>query len=697
MNTTPTSDTIPQNQNKQTTLLKKARDGVSFNIFDMSCVIYGGAHVVRKRRAAFERVETITGTRDTSKLPRSYGNMNREEAYEEGLEWGKAAFEDGINYKHDYFDSITPRYALANANPFGLTMSMFVPTIAFQGTAEQKAKWIPLCESGKINGAYCQTELGHGTFVRGIETTATWDSETDEFVIHSPTLSSTKFWPGAIGFSCTHAVVVARLIVCSKDYGAHLFMVQFRSLEDGTPMPGIELGDVGLKMSYNGTCNGFATFNNVRIPRTDMLMGNSSVSRDGSYQQSPHAKLSYATLVIARTTIIRAVGFQLAQAVTITTRYSTVREQGLGPNGLSSSEMSLMTYKSQHFRILTLIAKAYAILFASWVCDAEYKEFRGKQDKGDHSTLGYTHNMIAGLKAWCTQTAADGAEDARKCCGGQGYLTISGLPEIVAAVTATATFEGENYVLEQQLGRYLFKCIDNLKASKPIDHRLSYLVDGYAFTENGLVMDKDSSCGAQGTEFLQPEVQLSVYRHRALRLILAAYIAVRLSPKGPMKAWNENMMSIVAAARAHTEYVVLLSFMSQVGNAPPSTSSAIKTALTRICSLFALSTIINPQSNNAISFIEDGYLSLAQLNTIRSLVNDLLTELLPDAVGLTDAWDFTDASLCSALGMMDGNVYETIMHWIRQMPINTNAWNKHKGVFQPGWKQWVEPVLRAKL
>lgn len=68
-----------------------------------------------KRRAAFERVETLTGTRDTSKLPRSYANMNREEAYDEGLEWGKAAFEDGNQFKHDFFAFVTPRFLLVNS------------------------------------------------------------------------------------------------------------------------------------------------------------------------------------------------------------------------------------------------------------------------------------------------------------------------------------------------------------------------------------------------------------------------------------------------------------------------------------------------------------------------------------------------------------------------------------------------------
>lgn len=80
-------------------------------------------------------------------------------------------------------------------------------------------------------GCYAQTELGHGSNVAGLETTATLDKATDEFIIHSPTITATKFWPGDLGRFSTHAVVFARLIVEDNDYGVQPFMVQLRDLE----------------------------------------------------------------------------------------------------------------------------------------------------------------------------------------------------------------------------------------------------------------------------------------------------------------------------------------------------------------------------------------------------------------------------------------------------------------------------------
>lgn len=83
---------------------------------------------------------------------------------------------------------------------------------------EQKEYWMPLIARHKILGCYAQTELGHGSNVAHLETTATLDKLTDEFVIHSPTITSTKFWPGDLGRFSSHAIVFARLLVGDKDY-----------------------------------------------------------------------------------------------------------------------------------------------------------------------------------------------------------------------------------------------------------------------------------------------------------------------------------------------------------------------------------------------------------------------------------------------------------------------------------------------
>lgn len=57
-----------------------------------------------------------------------------------------------------------------------------------------------------IIGCYAQTELGHGSNVRGLETTARWDPDRKEFELHSPYLTASKWWNGSMGRTATHAV-----------------------------------------------------------------------------------------------------------------------------------------------------------------------------------------------------------------------------------------------------------------------------------------------------------------------------------------------------------------------------------------------------------------------------------------------------------------------------------------------------------
>ena len=57
----------------------------------------------------------------------------------------------------------------------------------------------------------------------------------------------------------------------------HSFVVQLRSMEDHTVLPGIKIGDIGKKMGRDGVDNGWIQFDHVRIPRRNMLMRYSQV------------------------------------------------------------------------------------------------------------------------------------------------------------------------------------------------------------------------------------------------------------------------------------------------------------------------------------------------------------------------------------------------------------------------------------
>lgn len=81
----------------------------------------------------------------------------------------------------------------------------------------------------------------------------------------------------AVGHSANYAIVVAQLFSQEKCHGIHPFIVQLRDEETHIPLPGIKIGEIGSKLGMNSTNNGYLGFNNVRIPRGNMLMKNSKV------------------------------------------------------------------------------------------------------------------------------------------------------------------------------------------------------------------------------------------------------------------------------------------------------------------------------------------------------------------------------------------------------------------------------------
>lgn len=149
---------------------------------------------------------------------------------------------------------------------------MFTNSIETFCDDEQVAKWLPMTKNLDIIGCYAQTEIGHGSNVSGLETIAVFDKKTDEFVISTPTMTSTKWWPGDMGRFANHALVFAQLIIEDEDgtrnnYGVNPFIVQIRNRDTHKYMPGCECGDMGPKFGYHSKDNGWLTLNNVRIPR----------------------------------------------------------------------------------------------------------------------------------------------------------------------------------------------------------------------------------------------------------------------------------------------------------------------------------------------------------------------------------------------------------------------------------------------
>ena len=101
-----------------------------------------------------------------------------------------------------------------------------------------------------------------------VQTTATYDEASDEFILDTPHEGARKNWISQ-GFVADKAVVLADLIVKGESKGPHAFVMDFRS--SGSLVPGVKIDDMGSKTVGNDLDNAWIAFDNVTLPRTAML------------------------------------------------------------------------------------------------------------------------------------------------------------------------------------------------------------------------------------------------------------------------------------------------------------------------------------------------------------------------------------------------------------------------------------------
>ncbi|KAI3918736.1 hypothetical protein MKX01_042056 [Papaver californicum] len=559
-----------------------------------------------------------------------------------------------------------------------LHWGMFVPAIKGQGTHEQQDKWLPLAYRMQIIGCYAQTELGHGSNVQGLETTATFDSETDEFVLHSPTLTSSKWWPGGLGKVSTHAVVYARLLINGKDYGVNAFIVQLRGLDDHLPLPGITVGDIGMKFgsgAYNTMDNGVLRFDHVRIPRTQMLMRVSQVTREGKYVQSDVPRqLVYWTMVYVRQTIVADASCALSRAVCIATRYSAVRRQFGSQDG--GPETQVIDYKTQQSRLFPLLATAFAYRFVGEWLSLLYTDVTQRLQANDFSTLPEAHACTAGLKSLTTSTTADAIEECRKLCGGHGYLSSSGLPELFAVYIPACTYEGDNTVLLLQVARFLMKTVSQLGSNKIPVGTTAYM--------GRIEHLMQCQCDAQSAEdWLKPSVVMKAFEARAARMSVACAKNISKMPS-PDAGFAELSPDLAEAAVAHCQLIVVSKFIDKLQQDIP--GKGVKEQLKILCSIYALSLLHKHQGH----FLSTGSITPKQASLANDQLRSLYAQARPNAVALVDSFNYTDHFLGSVLGRYDGNVYPKLYEEAWKDPLNDT-------IVPDGYHEYIRPLLKNQL
>ncbi|KAJ5916641.1 hypothetical protein N7504_000656 [Penicillium tannophilum] len=603
-------------------------------------------------------------------------NLSRPERFKLGLARAKLLRRLVDQHQWNHEDYKMAEYLVSDVSPYFLHLEMFITTIREQANEAQRAYWMPLIESWKIIGAYAQTELGHGSNVRGLELEARWDPQTSEFILHSPTLTASKWWNGSLGRIANHAIVVAQLLLPKAgspdqyvSHGPHPFIVQVRDMDTHQPLDGVVVGDIGPKYGYVTMDNAYMLFNNFRIPHSAMLSRYSSMDpKTGTYSKPAQPAVVYGSLTYVRAQIVHHARLVLARAVTVAVRYTAVRRQftdrdsnGTGP------EMSVLDYPTVQIRILPLLATTFALHYTGLAMRRVYENARQDVERGDFRSLAHMHSMSSGLKSLCTMLAADGIETCRRALGGHGFGGGSGLIELNNDYLSKPTVEGDNWMITQQVASYLIK-----KMTAAVEAPDTPGADETETRFKEYIQNRRGVSRQCGYRVLENDQEIArAFELRATALAYDAY-EQRVVKK---RSWNSLLIQLHKLSKAQSQSILVSKFFEALST-DITLSSSLKAILWDLYRLFALYTM----ESEGYDFFRCGAVSQSDLDLLPTRVQDLMARIRPHAVKLVDSWMIPDYLLDSALGRYDGRVYEDLfnrahrLNPLNRMTFNPNYW-----------------------
>ena len=482
------------------------------------------------------------------------------------------------------------------------------------------------------------TETGHGSNVRDIETTATYDVSEGDFVIHTPNDQARKDYIGNAALHGHLATVFAQLIVGGENHGVHAFLVPLRH-ENGEPYAGIRIEDCGPKEGLNGVDNGRIWFDQVRVGPDALLDRFASVTREGVYQSPiPSAGKRFftmlGTLVAGRISIAAASNTVSKRAITIAVRYADRRRQ-FGPSG--ECEVPILDYLAVQRELLPTLARIHAINFA--IRDL----IRRFGDPG--SDARELEVRAAGLKSVASWNAMDALQRSREACGGQGYLSENQFGRLKADTDVFTTFEGANAVLMQLVAKGLLSGYRRELGHLSMWGMLRHLADlaGNRIADMNPVVTRRTD-----PEHLNdPDFHSAALRYREERLLRSA--ARRLKARlddgmDSFQAMNECQDHLITLARAHVDRIVLDCTHEALTEV---THPGAREILERLASLYALSTIEKDRG----WFLESGYVDPPKAKAVRTEVNRLCAALRPNARELVDSFGIPDGLLGAPIAL----------------------------------------------
>ena len=519
----------------------------------------------------------------------------------------------------------------------GVQFGLFGGSIQQLGTEYHHRKYLPEAAACELFGGFAMTEIGHGSNVQALETTAVYDSEHRDFIINSPSYSSGKTFIGNAAIDGQVMVVFAQLHVGSANHGVHALVVPIRD-EHGQPLPGITIEDNGRKLGLNGVDDGRIWFTNIRVPRTELLNRFAEVTEEGQYRSDIKSNNSrfftmIGTLVNGRITMALAANNMAKSALTIAIRYTARRRQFGG--GLQ--ETLVLDYPATQRRLMPLLANAYAFDFA-------LKRLARVREQPRSSSMRPVESLAAGIKAFSTWNAIHTIQVCRESCGGEGYLFVNRFAALKADADIFTTFEGDNTVLMQLVAKNLLgELKDQLEEMNP-----GRIARFFVHQRLKALKKRFIDLTSERASLLSPEQQLAHFRFRESTLLLQAGAAFRRLTRqkklDAYTAFTRLQPELLELAEAYAERQVLEGCLEAVAGVPDKT---LQEPLRKLADLFALYHLEKHKG----WFLENGFMAGKRARAISGHVTRLCEEVRRDAVALVDAFGIPDQCLGAPIGL----------------------------------------------
>ena len=365
---------------------------------------------------------------------------------------------------HEVTLAVNPAFTYA----MSVHMNLFGGSLLKLGTERHHKAYLGSVDDLTIPGCFALTEVGHGVLSgMHLDTTATYDRATCEFVINTPTVNARKNWISFAAETATSCVVFAVLYTAGPgeepvNEGIHAFIVDFRDAKTRAIVPGVFVEHMGHKPTLNGNDNARMWFKNFRVKRECLLDRFSSVAADGSFESAIANKRQRFLkvsdqLMTGRMCIGSACLYAARLATMCAVRYAISKEQTVK----EGKKTELFNHLSQRRPLLSAIAEIYAMTFVQHETKTAYASLTHDEHVAQldiaterkESTL----RAVCSLKSYAAQENVRITDMCRNKCGGQSLVTENQLGQLSNCAVSLVVVEGDSCILAQKVVGELVK------------------------------------------------------------------------------------------------------------------------------------------------------------------------------------------------------------------------------------------------